>query len=272
MEDLQKKIIELYKVKKEIDPKEEARRIIDFIKDYVRANTFVKSLVLGISGGQDSTLLGKLSQIAVSELRSEGIDIVFIGVKLPYKEQLDMEDVIIAMEFIKPDIDMEVNIGRPVDEIVKALEEYFDISDFNKGNIKARVRMVVQYGIAGEKSGLVLGTDHAAENIMGFFTKHGDGAADLMPLFHLNKGQGKEILKYLGAPKKLYEKVPTADLEDDKPLIADELSVGVSYEEIDSYLTAKEVSKEAKERIESAFLKSQHKRHLPVNIFDDFWK
>ncbi|MGZ7253967.1 NAD(+) synthase, partial [Streptococcus pyogenes] len=75
------------------------------------------------------------------------------------------------------------------------------ISDFNKGNIKARQRMVTQYAIAGHYAGAVIVTDHAAENLTGFFTKFGDGGADLLPLFRLNKRQGKQLLAELGADR-----------------------------------------------------------------------
>ena len=68
-----------------------------------------------------------------------------------------------------------------------------------------------------KNSGAVIGTDHAAENLTGFFTKFGDGGADILPLFRLNKRQGAALLAELGADKALYEKVPTADLEEDKP-------------------------------------------------------
>ena len=101
--------------------------------------------------------------------------------------------------------------------------------------------MKVQFSIASNTQGIVLGTDHSAENITGFYTKYGDGAADIAPIFGLNKRQGKQLLAYLGAPKHLYEKVPTADLEDDKPQLPDEEALGVSYHDIDDYLEGKEI-------------------------------
>ena len=166
-----------------------------------------------------------------------------------------------------------MNIKAAVDAQVAAVEEAgLPVSDFNKGNIKARQRMITQYAVAGEKAGAVLGTDHAAENITGFFTKFGDGGADLLPLFRLNKRQGRQLLQELGAPEALYKKVPTADLEDGKPMIADEVALGVTYDEIDDYLEGKTVSPNAQQTIENWWRKTQHKRHLPISIFDDFWK
>ncbi|KAF9404791.1 hypothetical protein HW555_014165 [Spodoptera exigua] len=161
----------------------------------------------------------------------------FIAVRLPYGEQADEADAKKALDFIQPDVSLRVNIKPAIDACTNSLAEAtVSISDFNKGNMKARQRMIVQYAIAGEHAGAVIGTDHAAENITGFYTKYGDGGADILPLFRLNKRQGKALLKELGAPAELYLKIPTADLEDDKPLVADEVALGVTYDDIDDYV------------------------------------
>lgn len=271
---LQKEIIKELGVKPIIDPKNEIRVSVDFLKDYLKRNSFLKSFVLGISGGQDSSLAGRLAQLAITELREEtNENYQFIAVRLPYGTQADEADAQKALAFIQPDVSLAVNIKPAVDGQVAALEEAdVAISDFNKGNIKARQRMITQYAIAGANSGAVIGTDHAAENITGFFTKFGDGGADILPLFRLNKRQGKMLLKELGAPESLYLKVPTADLEDDKPLVADETALGVSYDEIDDYLEGKTISQKSQKVIENWWVKGQHKRHLPITVFDDFWK
>ena len=272
---LQKEIIKELGVKPTIDPKAEIRVSIDFLKAYLKKHPFLKTFVLGISGGQDSTLAGRLAQLTMEEMREEtkDEDYQFISVRLPYGEQVDEEDAKAALDFIKPDVSLRVNIKPAVDAEVTVLGEAgVEISDFNKGNIKARQRMITQYAIAGERTGAVLGTDHAAENITGFFTKFGDGGADILPLFRLNKRQGKQLLKELNAPEKLYTKIPTADLEDGKPLIADEVALGVTYDEIDDYLEGREIPVDAQEKIEAWWNKTQHKRHLPISVFDDFWK
>ena len=233
---LQETIIDQLGVKPNIDPKEEIRKSVDFLKAYMLKHPFLKSYVLGISGGQDSTLAGRLAQLAVEELRAEtGKDYQFIAIRLPYGVQADEDDAQRALSFIKPDVSLAVNIKEAVD-------------------------------------GQVAGTDHAAENLTGFFTKFGDGGADILPLFRLNKRQGAALLAELGADKALYEKVPIADLEEDRPGIADEVALGVTYREIDDYLEGKEVSAKAQETIENWWRKGQHKRHLPITIFDDFWK
>lgn len=275
MRPLQQEIIRALHVAPTIDPKQEVRRTIDFLKEYLMAHPFLKTYVLGISGGQDSSLAGRLAQLAMEEIRAETGDesYQFIAVRLPYGIQNDEADAIAALEFIQPDQIMTINIKESTDAMVKALEmNPLEISDYNKGNIKARQRMIVQYAIAGQMAGAVIGTDHAAEAVTGFYTKFGDGAADITPLWRLTKGQGRELLKELQSPERLYLKVPTADLEENKPMIADEVALGVTYQAIDDYLTGKEVPEQDAATIEKWYLKSQHKRHLPITIFDDFWK
>ncbi|ATO56464.1 NAD(+) synthetase [Loigolactobacillus coryniformis subsp. coryniformis] len=275
MRPLQKEIIAAMKTQPEIDPQAEIRKSVDFMKAYLKKYSFVKTLVLGISGGQDSTLAGRLGQMAAEEMRAETGDATyrFIAVRLPYGEQADESDAMAAIDFIQADETMRVNIKPAVDATLTALEaNQLSINDFNKGNIKARQRMIAQYGIAGARQGVVLGTDHSAESITGFYTKFGDGGADLVPLYRLDKRQGKQMLKALGAPEHLYLKVPTADLEEDRPALPDEVALGVRYDEIDNYLEGKDVAPAAAEKIEGWYLKTAHKRHLPITIFDNFWR
>ena len=213
--------------------------------------------------------------MSVDELNAEqeATRYQFIAVRLPYGEQFDEEDCQDALHFIQPTVTYTVNVKAAVDASRGALAAIgIELTDFVKGNEKARERMKVQYSIAAAKQCAVIGTDHAAEAITGFYTKFGDGAADLTPLSRLNKRQGKEMLRVLDCPEHLYNKVPTADLEEDKPALPDELALGVTYEEIDDYLEGKSVSEEAQKTIEGHYLRSQHKRHMPITVFDEFWK
>ena len=272
---LQEEIIQQLGVKSVIDPKEEIRKSIDFLKAYLYKHPFLKSYVLGISGGQDSTLAGRLAQLAMEEMRAETGDdsYQFIAVRLPYGVQADEADAQRALTFIQPDVSLVVNIKESADAMTAAVRATgATVSDFNKGNIKARSRMIAQYALAGSYQGAVIGTDHAAENITGFFTKFGDGGADILPLFRLNKRQGAALLQQLGAEPALYEKVPTADLEEDKPGLADEVALGITYKEIDDYLEGKTISPKSQEILENWWKKTDHKRHLPITIFEDFWK
>ncbi|MDS9473246.1 ammonia-dependent NAD(+) synthetase [Sporosarcina pasteurii] len=272
---LQGRIIAELKVKPEIDVQAEIRGSVDFMKAYARKNSFLNGFVLGISGGQDSTLVGKLAQIAVDELNEEdeGNRYQFIALRLPYGTQFDEQDCQDALDFIRPSKIYTINIKEAVDASARTLAEAgVTLSDYAKGNEKARERMKAQYSVAAMHHCVVLGSDHAAEAITGFYTKFGDGGADLMPIYRLNKRQGTALLKALGCPPHLYTKIPTADLEEDKPAYADEDALGVSYDDIDDYLEGKEIPQEAQARLEEHYLRSMHKRHMPITVFDDFWK
>ncbi|AZA08598.1 NH(3)-dependent NAD(+) synthetase [Corynebacterium pseudopelargi] len=270
----QQEILNALGTKPSIDPAQEVQARVDFLCQYLKAS-HTRGFVLGISGGQDSTLAGKLAQMACEQLRAEGIEAEFWAMRLPYGVQADEADALRALEFIGPDHSVSVNIKQAtdaMDDAVAATLDRQDLGDFNRGNVKARQRMVAQYALAGELGLLVIGTDHAAENVTGFFTKFGDGAADVLPLFGLSKRQGAALLRHLGAPASTWEKVPTADLEDDKPMLPDEEALGVSYAQIDDYLEGKEIEANAQERIEHLWKVGQHKRHLPVGPEDTWWR
>ncbi|GAA2639743.1 ammonia-dependent NAD(+) synthetase [Actinomadura fulvescens] len=266
-------------VKAAIEPKAEIRRRVDFLKDYLRS-TPAKGYVLGVSGGQDSTLTGRLCQLASEELRAEGHDVTFVAVRLPYGVQADEDDARIALDFIRPDRSIAVNVKPSADAVAaeaalglrELLHDAPGLRDFVRGNIKARERMVIQYSIAGQLGLLVVGTDHAAEAVTGFFTKYGDGGVDVTPLTGLTKRQGAALLQELGAPPSTWEKVPTADLEDERPALPDEVALGLTYSEIDDYLEGVDVSPEVAAKVESVYRATRHKRALPVTPFDDWWR
>ncbi|MCQ2000321.1 ammonia-dependent NAD(+) synthetase [Arthrobacter zhaoxinii] len=273
MRKLQEEIIAELGVQPTIDAAAEIRRRVDFLKDYLHAS-HAGGYVLGISGGVDSTLAGKLAQLAVDELKAEGTQAQFIALRLPYNVQHDEADAQAALEFIAPSESLVYNVGPAVDgfeaEYVKMTGE--KITDFNKGNIKARVRMTAQYAVAGQHNLLVIGTDHAAESVTGFFTKFGDGGADLLPLSGLDKRQNRALLAELGAPEKLIAKAPTADLLDDRPGQTDETELGLSYDTIDGYLEGEDTPAEDAEKIEARFVMTRHKRTIPVTVSDTWWK
>ncbi|MEC5236756.1 ammonia-dependent NAD(+) synthetase [Bacillus sp. FSL R9-9530] len=270
---LQEQIMKALHVQPVIDPKVEIRKRIDFLKDYLKT-TGAKGFVLGISGGQDSTLAGRLAQLAVEEVRNEGGNATFISVRLPYKVQKDEDDAQLALQFIQADQSVAFDIASTVDAFSNQYENLLDesLTDFNKGNVKARIRMVTQYAIGGQQGLLVIGTDHAAEAVTGFFTKFGDGGADLLPLTGLTKRQGRDLLQELGADERLYLKMPTADLLDEKPGQADETELGITYDQLDDYLEGKSVPPDVAEKIEKRYKVSEHKRQVPASMFDDWWK
>ena len=270
---LQHEIIQALHVESTIDPAAQIEARVQFLVDYL-ASTGAAGLVLGISGGQDSTLAGRLCQLAVERIVAAGGTAQLIGVRLPYAVQADEQDARLALQFIQPTRTVDFNVKRAVDgfqdEFLDALGER--ITDFTKGNTKARARMIAQYAIAGQHSALVVGTDHAAEAVTGFFTKFGDGGADILPLTGLSKRQGRALLEHLEAPARLYEKLPTADLLDDTPGQTDEANLGLIYNDIDDFLEGKDVPDAVAEIIEARYLATRHKREAPVTMFDGWWR
>ena len=275
----QTSIVEEMRVLPEINAQYEIDRRTDFI-----ARTMVKAdancVVLGISGGIDSATCGRLAQLAIDKLNREfSTDrFQFIAVRLPYGTQKDEQDAQIALDFIMPSRRITVDIKPAADaihaQVCKALKDVENpmISDarldFAKGNVKARARMTAQYEVAGILGGLVLGTDHSAENVTGFYTKFGDGACDLAPLFGLSKRQVRALASELGAPKPLVNKTPTADLECLEPQKADELVLGLSYEIIDDFLQGRALAPDVSEKVIDIFARTQHKR-LPIATLYD---
>ncbi|MEW6999586.1 ammonia-dependent NAD(+) synthetase [Colwelliaceae bacterium BS250] len=271
-------IIAEMKVLPEIDPQFEITRRINFIKQQLLSSG-MKHLLLGISGGVDSSTAGKLAQLAIDELNKEHNNAYkFIAVRLPYNVQADEDDAQLAVTFIQPSHCVSTNIMQGADGIHNEavavltdnglLDANADRLDFSKGNVKARTRMVMQYHLAGILGGLVIGTDHSAENITGFYTKWGDGACDLAPLFGLNKRQVRLLAKTLGAPELLIHKAPTADLEELDPGKEDEIALGVSYDEIDNFLEGKAVGDDVSDKLVNIFNNTQHKRQPIPTIYD----
>ncbi|HHX83774.1 MAG TPA: ammonia-dependent NAD(+) synthetase [Actinomycetales bacterium] len=273
MRPLQQRIIDALAVRPEIDPAAEVERRVAFLADYLAASG-AKGYVLGLSGGVDSTLAGRLAQLAAERVRDAGGEAVFVGMRLPYKVQHDEDDAVAAVEFVGADEVVTVNVAPPVDAFNTGFRDSVgaELTDFTKGNAKARLRMVAQYALAGDRGLLVVGADHAAENVTGFFTKFGDGAADVLPMSGLNKRQARELLRHLGAPQRLWDKVPTADLLDENVGQTDEEELGLRYDDIDDYLEGRTVPDEAAETIEAAWTRNRHKRTTPVEVTDTWWR
>lgn len=252
------------------DAAAEAERRIAFIADYLLASR-MHSLVLGISGGVDSTTAGRLCQLAAERVRAGGGQARFIAMRLPHGQQRDEADAQMALQFIQPDETLTTDIRPAAEGMLASLRAgglAFDTpaqQDFVLGNIKARQRMIAQYAVAGARRGLVVGTDHAAEAVMGFFTKFGDGACDIAPLTGLVKRRVRAVAEHLGAPQALVHKVPTADLEELRPQLPDEAAYGVTYAQIDDFLEGKPVPQEAADVIRRFYLASRHKRALPAH-------
>ena len=255
--DLQKFIVEEMEVKPKINIKEEIKNRCLFLHNKMELAR-KKTMILAISGGQDSTLCAKLIELTCKKYNYNAYYI-----RLPYKKQFDEQDCQDVIKWLDSKNIIELDISPYVDLIYQNIK---GITDFNKGNLKARMRMILQYVIAGKYEGLVIGTDHSAENLVGFFTKYGDGGVDINPLYGLNKRQGKQILEYLNCPKHLYEKDPTADLEEENPALSDEKALGISYDIIDDYLENKTIDLKDKIKLEKMYIRNMHKRIGPINF------
>ena len=271
-------IIKEMRVLPTIDANTEINRRVNFIKQQLETSG-CKSLVLGISGGVDSFSCGRLAQLAVEQLRSQNPKscYTFYAVRLPYGTQQDEQDAQISLDAIEPDKVLTINIQQATDavnqQVCQTLEQVkgainLEDIDFAKGNVKARVRMTSQYQVAGLVNGLVLGTDHSAENITGFYTKHGDGACDLAPLFGLSKRQVRLLAKTMGAPDSITYKTPTADLECLSPQKEDEAVLGISYNDIDDFLEGKPVPEASEKRLIEIYNRTQHKRLPIATVYD----
>jgi NAD+ synthase len=261
---------ETFNIKNAIDGR------IAFLKQMITKNN-MNGYVLGISGGVDSFVAGKLAQLAVEALRAEGVNATFSAIRLPAHTQADEDEAQLALQHIKPDQILDVNVGGIADTAMNAVtnglwkaeipkESLTTSLDFAKGNAKARARMLVQYAIAGLTNKLVIGTDHNAEAVMGFYTKHGDGGCDLTVLDGLNKRQVRCLAEALGGHPNTVKKVPTADLEEDRPQVPDEQILGVSYDQIDDFLEGKEIDLADEQIIIKQFTKTIHKREMPVSF------
>ncbi len=270
-------IVAEMRVLPEIDVEYEIHRRVDFIK-YQLELSGLQTLVLGISGGIDSCTCGRLAQLAIEALNQEASTYRFVAVRLPYATQTDETDAQLSLDFIKPSHSLTVNVQPGSDAIHQSTMTALnaaglgDLSDntqyFARGNVKARMRMIAQYEIAGLLGGLVLGTDHSAENVTGFYTKYGDGACDLAPLFGLNKRQLRQLAAQLGAPQEIITKVPTADLETLDPSKSDEDALGLSYDQIDDFLEGRNIDPAAEQRIIHIFLTTAHKRQPIATVYD----
>ncbi|MEU7114640.1 ammonia-dependent NAD(+) synthetase [Streptomyces sp. NPDC046182] len=266
---LQQQIARELEVSPTFDPLVEIERRVAFLAERL-TSTGLRSLVLGISGGVDSTTAGRLCQLAVERARAAGHDATFYAMRLPYGVQADEKDAQLALGFIAADqvltVDVKASSDAALDACLAGGVTFRDAhhQDFVQGNIKARQRMIAQYAVAGAHDGLVVGTDHAAEAVSGFFTKYGDGAADVVPLTGLTKRRVRACAEALGAPAELVWKTPTADLETLDPGKPDEDALGVTYDDIDDFLEGKPVAEAAFASIVRRYELTDHKRRLPI--------
>lgn len=221
--------------------------IIPFLRKYLE-DSHCKGYVLGLSGGIDSALVSLLATKAV------GIDKVFHLILPCYSHK---DDVIFAEEFSK-----KFNLNYKINNLEEAYDAMNknnqDFSKLSKANVKVRLRMLTLYMYAQELNSLVLGTDNWDERYVGYFTKFGDGAADLLPITRLTKSEVYQLSKLYGCTENILNRKPTAALWENQ---TDENELGFSYDLLDRYLLGdKNIDKSTIDKIERLHKISQHKR------------
>jgi NAD+ synthase len=220
--------------------------LIKWMKE-ILANSKTNGYVIGISGGIDSAVCYALAMKA-----SDNIKPVFININ---NSELDIKCVRELESKFKNKI-QQIDLDEQVNSLYKSLDIKNDKSVL--ANMKARIRMTTLYSFAQINNYLVIGTDNACEYYTGYFTKWGDGAADLLPLVKLNKSEVYELAKILEIPDIIIQRAPSASLWDSQ---TDEQEMGVTYNNIDSYLFSKKIDEESEKTIYNMYQKTQHKRN-----------
>jgi NAD+ synthase len=231
-----------------------ADKSVSWIKEKTLA-AGCKGVVIGMSGGLDSSVLAVLCQRAFPQN--------MLGVIMPcYNIPQDREHALsVATKF---SIQTEEVVLDPVfDALLKALPDdkaESGVSELAEANVKARLRMVTLYYFANQLKYIVAGAGNRSELSVGYFTKYGDGGVDILPLGELVKKEVRELAGFLGIPQPIIDKPPSAGLWRGQ---TDEGEMGLGYEELDWYLIAGEASTGVKQKIESMIAASAHKRALP---------
>ena len=221
-----------------------------FLKDYLD-NSHLDGYVLGLSGGVDSSLVAALAKNAVGKDR---LMCIMIPIDSHPSDLIDAKKVANALGLRYIVIDASKSFHDTVDEFER---QGAVLDKMSKSNLKVRIRMTILYAYGQTHRSLVLGTDNMDERYTGYFTKYGDGAADILPIVYLTKGEVVEAAKRKGVPVELAERVPSAGLFEGQ---TDETEMGITYKDLDHYLLGGEVDPKVKERIEYLHRISEHKR------------
>ncbi len=233
-------------------------KIIDEIRNFFKKNGFSKA-VIGLSGGVDSALVSKLSVLALGK---ENVTAIL----MPNKGISSDESVLDAENFSK-----SLEITYHIVPIKNFLDLYnhldWKASKEAKINIQARIRMTILYHYANSHKALVLGTGNKTEIQLGYFTKYGDGATDILPIANLYKTEVWEMAKELNLPKEIVEKTPSAELETGQ---SDEGEIGMNYSEIDRILmkieNGNDLQTDDEQKIYSRIMANRHKNQMPYGI------
>ncbi|MBI2621615.1 MAG: NAD+ synthase [Candidatus Levybacteria bacterium] len=246
----------------QINPEAEEKKIVSFLRKTFHEQKIEKA-VIGVSGGIDSSVSLTLLAKAIP---AENI----LALNLPYFNEIDKD-----IPELEKTLNMRittVSIKKTTDEVISRLE-ISEEEALRRGNISARVRMIVLYDFAKKHSSLVVGTENRSEHHMGYFTRFGDEASDIEPIQHLYKTQVYELARYLGIPRSIIDKSPSANLWQQQ---TDEGEFGFSYAEADQVLYRYFDKKEKTEQIEKDFPsagkiidfanKNSYKHHVPYHL------
>lgn len=234
----------------------EIDHIVSWLREKVKESG-TKGIVLGLSGGIDSSVVAFLIKKAFPENS--------LGIILPCKsgdsDKLDALALAEAANIKNIEIELTQTHSFLHSKIEEAMAD-FDTENhrLTDANLRARLRMSTLYAVANNLSYLVAGTDNEAELLTGYFTKYGDGGVDILPIANLKKREVFQMAKYLGVPDSILNKAPSAGLWDGQ---TDEIEMGTTYDLIDDYLEGKEIPLKDKEIIERLNKRSEHKRRMP---------
>ena len=233
-------------------------RIADKLVSWIKEKTLAagcKGVVIGMSGGLDSSVLAVLCQRAFPQN--------MLGVIMPCHSSPEDKEHALAVAG-KFSIQTEEVVLDPVfDALLKALPDdkaELGSSGIAEANVKARLRMVTLYYFANRLKYIVAGAGNRSELSVGYFTKYGDGGVDILPLGELVKREVRELAGFLGIPQPIIDKPPSAGLWRGQ---TDEDEMGLGYEELDRYLITGEASIGVRQKIESMIAASAHKRLPP---------
>jgi NAD+ synthase len=241
----------------DFNPKLETERIVRWLKEQAAA-AGVEGAVFGLSGGIDSAVVAALCRKAF------GVDL--LGVIMPcHSEPTDVEHaMLVAQAFDMPA--RLIKLDGVYDSLLTLLDPDAAAQgkrDLATSNLKPRLRMISLYYQANRLNYFVVGTGNKSELTVGYFTKHGDGGVDILPIAHLVKEQVRALAEHLGVPREVIDKPPSAGLWGGQ---TDEAEMGITYEQLDRYILTGDARNEVKERIEAMKSASEHKRRMPPSL------
>ncbi|AIF43314.1 NAD(+) synthase [Virgibacillus sp. SK37] len=231
--------------------------IVQWLRDQVD-QAGVNGLVVGVSGGLDSAVVAHLIKRAFPDES--------LGVLMPiHTKEADLnhaKKVVEGCDINSLTIDLSNTHQTMYDQIKSQLRQSNTFIEENDqladANLRARLRMSTLYALATNYNYLVVGTDNAAEWYTGYFTKYGDGGADILPLVDFTKQEVRDMAAYLGVPEEIVQKKPSADLWEGQ---TDENEMGTTYDKIDAYIIGEEIPEKDKEVIDALHRRTEHKRN-----------